>query len=99
MSIVESLGIDVLRDRPVLVYEIMTKNLGGATGFMAWTAAQEFGCSDLDELFINGDQVFSFRIFPHRDTDSLQIQQAARRYGAIVDEVGCRLTPVQDAKS
>jgi hypothetical protein len=94
MSIVESLGIDVLRDRPVTVYEIMTQSLEGATGFMQWTGANGFGCSDLDELFIEGDQVFAFRIFPQRDTDPLQIRQAARRYGAFVDEVGCRLQPI-----
>ena len=94
MSIVESLGIDVLRDRPVTVYEIMTKNLGGATGMMQWTAAQEWGSSDLDEVYIEGDQVFAFRIFPHRDTDPLQIKQAARKYGAFVDEVGLKLSPI-----
>jgi hypothetical protein len=97
LSLIEELGIDVLRDRAVIVYEIMTQSLEGATGFMQWTGANEFGCSDLDEVFIDGDQVFSFRIFPHRETDPMQIRQAARRYGAFVDEVGCRLTPVQDA--
>ena len=94
MSIVESLGIDVLQNRPVMVYEIMTQSLEGATSMMAWTGANEFGCSDLDEKFIEGDQAFSFRIYPHRDTDALQIRQAARRYGCFVDQVGYRLQPI-----
>jgi len=94
MSIVESLGLDVLRNRPVTVYEIMTRSLEGATGMMQWTAAQEWGCSDLDERFIGGDQVFAFRIFPHRDADPLQIKRAARKFGAFVDEVGLKLFPI-----
>jgi hypothetical protein len=94
MSIVESLGIDVLRDRPVTVYEIMTQSLEGATAFMQWTGGQGFGCSDLDELFIDGDQVFAFRIFPTKDTDPLQIKQAAKRYGCFVDQAGYRLQPI-----
>ena len=87
-------GTDVLRNRPVTVYHIMTRDLGGATGMMQWTGANGFGCSDLDEVFIEGEQVFSFRIFPHRDTESLQIRQAARRYGCFVDQVGLKMAPI-----